>query len=260
MTYFIILTMQAIVQDLLVNYNEQGEGKTVLLLHGWGDSLETFRFLTPELGKYYRLVSLDLPGFGKSQAPQEVWNLDNYAKFVADFVAKILPQDTVLAMIGHSNGGAVIIRGLALNVFSPEKAVLLASSGVRDSGKTRRLVIKAVAKTGKAATFWLPQSTKKKLQKKLYGTVESDMLVTPELKETFKRTVRQDVQKDAEAINLPVLLLYGDGDTATPIEDVGAKLHKSIKGSKLQSVQGADHFVHHGRSTEVTSKIREFLN
>ncbi len=85
------------------------------------------------------------------------------------------------------------------------------------------------------------------------------MLVTPELKETFKLTVRQDIQVDASHIDLPTLLIYGDEDKATPLENDGKKLHKLIKGSRLESVSGADHFVHHAAPERVRSLILDFL-
>lgn len=231
----------------------------ILLVHGWADRLETFNSLAQGLSKNYTVLALDLPGFGKSQAPKEVWNLDNYAHFLAAFLQKLSPANDLCAIVGHSNGGAVVIRGIALRLLAPKKLVLLASSGVRDTDKIKRFAIKMVAKTGKVVTFWLPQKTKKQLQKKLYGTVGSDMLVSPELQETFKKTVRQDIQKDAVQIDIPTLLMYGDQDTATPLGSVGKKLHKLIKNSLLETIPGADHFVHHAQPAHIATLILEFL-
>ncbi len=144
--------MQLVVNQLLTNYSKTGRGRVVLLLHGWGDDCRTFNDLTKELSKKYTVVSLDLPGFGQTQAPQEIWNLDNYARFVGDFLAKL--ELSPYAIVGHSNGGALSIRAVAQVILKPHKLVLLASSGIRDRQNLRRLGLKAVAKTGKAATFW----------------------------------------------------------------------------------------------------------
>lgn len=249
--------MQIVVDGLMTHYQKQGSGKIVLLLHGWGDRLETFASLLPELGNY-TVVSLDLPGFGTTQEPETTWNLDDYASFLKHFLEKVGTSD-VYAVVGHSNGGALAIRALAKNDVAPQKLILLAASGVRDTAKLRRLVIKAIAKTGKVATFWLPQNRRQKLQKKLYGTVGSDMFVTPKLQETFKQTVRQDVQIDAAKLTLPVLLIYGDQDTATPLDPIGNRLHKNITNSRLEIIPGADHFVHQSQPKQVVKLIREFL-
>lgn len=250
--------MQIIVQDLMTHYQRQGSGKTILLLHGWADRLETFQLIAPELAKTYEVIALDLPGFGQTQAPSAVWNLDDYAKFLQAFLTK-LNIKSVYAVIGHSNGGALAIRALATEQLFTDKLVLLAASGVRDTGKLKRGATKAVAKTGKVMTFWLPKTTRQKLQKKLYGTVGSDMLVAPHLQETFKLTVRQDVQKDASKIAAPTLLIYGSEDKATPLVSIGARFQKLIPNARLEVIAGADHFVHQTETPQVNKLIQEFL-
>ncbi len=250
--------MQIIVQGLMTHYQRQGAGKTILLLHGWADRLETFRAITPELAKNYELIALDLPGFGQTQAPAAVWKLDNYAAFLRAFLEK-LGIANIYAIIGHSNGGALAIRALSLKQLQADKLILLSSSGVRDTGKLRRAATKAIAKAGKTAVFWLPKATKQKLQKKLYGTIGSDMLAAPHLQETFKQTVRQDIQPDATKIAIPTLLIYGDQDTATPLETVGKRLNTRIAGSSLKIIPGADHFAHQSAADEVAKEVLEFL-
>ncbi|HUP26348.1 MAG TPA: alpha/beta hydrolase [Candidatus Limnocylindrales bacterium] len=252
--------MQIVVQDLLVHYKEVGNGKTVILLHGWADRLETFQLLMQDLAQQYKVVALDLPGFGKTQPPKGEWNLDDYSQFLSHFLNKTGNASGIHAVVGHSNGGALAIRAVSLGLIRPDKLVLLAASGVRNTAKFKRAVLKLVAKTGKVATVWLPKSTRKKLQKKLYGTMGSDMLISPELIETFKQTVRQDVQADAASLSVPTLLVYGTDDSATPLPDVGQKLHALIKGSQLEVIPEADHFVHQAAPEQVNKLILGFLN
>ncbi len=227
------------------------------MLHGWGDSLETFRSVVSELSKHYECTSLDLPGFGKTDPPAASWDLSNYAQFVHAFLEKISVKP--FAVIGHSNGGALAIHACAQGLLAPERLVLLAASGVRDQRKLQRLATKIVAKVGKVLTIWLPRSTRQNLQKKLYGTVGSDMLVAPHLQETFKRTVRQDIQKDAAHLTLPTLLIYGDHDTATPLTSIGKRLNTLIPNSQLAVIEGAEHFVHQTASEQVNLLIKDFL-
>lgn len=249
--------MQVVIDDLLTNYQEMGNGKVVLLLHGWADSLSTFRDLQAKLSENYRVIALDLPGFGKTEIPKTVWGLENYAEFINHFLTKMQAKD-LKALIGHSNGGALAIKALSTNNVKSEKLVLIASAGVRNKLKTRKLAIKAIAKTGKAATFWLPEDQKKKLQKKLYGTVGSDMLVAPHLQETFKKTVAQDIQADAETVAIPTLLIYAQNDSAVPVSD-GEQLTKIMPNAKLVILPEAGHFVHHDKPDEVFELIKDFL-
>ena len=249
--------MQAVVDDLLVQYQQSGKGsKTVLFLHGWGDSAKTFAGLIKNFDSRYNCIALDLPGFGGSQMPSTAWGLDDYAHFTSAFLKKI--NASPVAIVAHSNGAALAIRAVATDTLSPNKMVLLGAAGIRNREKVKKLIIKTVAKTGKVVTFWLPKNSKKKLQQKLYGTVGSDLLVVPHMQDTFKKTVRQDVQQDARNLKLPVLLVYGSNDTATP-PLYGQIYANLIKQSKLEIVKGAGHFVHHDAEAEVAKKIEEFL-
>ena len=249
--------MQVIVDDLLTNYQRLGQGKKVILLiHGWGDTSKTFIHLMKLFGSNYTLVAIDLPGFGGTQAPTTAWGLEEYAYFVAQCIKKL--DLDVFAIVAHSNGAAVAIKGVAHNVLKPKKLILLGAAGIRNRQKIRNTALKVVAKTGKVATFWLPKISKQKLQKKLYGTVGSDLLVVPHMQETFKKTVRQDVQNDARHISIPVLLIYGADDSATP--PLYGKIYAQLIGNaQLEIVASAGHFVHQDATENVANKIKEFL-
>src|SRR6476661_9108767 len=103
--------MNVIINGLLTNYMREGKGSTILLLHGWADQSHTYDALTECLKKDYEVVRLDLAGFGGSQPPSEAWGLDEYAQYVGAFVEKI--GISPIAIVGHSNGGAVSIKALA---------------------------------------------------------------------------------------------------------------------------------------------------
>lgn len=249
--------MQIVVDKLLTRYELSGRGRLVLLLHGWGDDHRTFDDLRKKLDPKYRVLALDLPGFGGTERPAGVWNLDDYAGFVKAALDK-LQLEQPYAIVGHSNGGALAIRAVSLNLLRPRKLALLAASGVRTNNRAKRFFFKAVAKTGNAATVWLPERYRQTLRKGLYGMAGSDMLAVPELKDTFKKTVRQDVQADAAAINVPTLLIYAADDDYVPLAD-GRHYLSLIKGSRLEVVANAGHFVHHDQPGQVTKLIEEFL-
>ena len=65
------------INDIKVNYKTTGEGQDVLLLHGWGCSLEIWKTLQSQLEQKYRVTSIDFPGFGKSDEPKTVWGVEN---------------------------------------------------------------------------------------------------------------------------------------------------------------------------------------
>ncbi len=249
--------MQIVVDGLLAHYELSGKGKLVLLLHGWGDNVRGLGGLSRSLAKRYQVLAVDLPGFGSSQAPQGVWNLDDYARFTGALLNK-LELRPLYAVVGHSNGGALAVRGVSLGLLKPQKLVLLAASGIRTGGGARRFILKIIAKTGDLATIWLPERYRQALRRSLYGAAGSDLLVVPELQETFKKTVRQDVQAEAASITIPTLLIYAEDDRAVPPAD-GRQYQRLIKGSRLEMLAAAGHFVHQDQPAKVESLIAEFL-
>jgi len=250
--------MNVIVNNLLTNYSVSGNGsKTVVLLHGWADSIATFDDLRAELANTYKVISLDLPGSGGSDAPPVAWNLDDYSQFIAAFLEKVKAGE-IYALIGHSHGGAIAVCGLANALLASKKLVLLASSGVRDVQTTRKKVLKVVAKTGKVLTKPLPKAMRAKMRRTLYKKVGSDMLVAEHMQETFKKVVSQDIQTDAASLQMPTLLLYGENDTETP-PAYGNLLSSRIEGSDLKVITKAGHFVHHDQPDIVARAIGNFL-
>jgi len=248
--------MQVVVDSLLTQYEVQGKGNLVVLLHGWGDSTKGLGGLQKALSSSFRVIAIDLPGFGGTQAPEEVWGLDDYAQFVAHFLKKIeAPQ--VMLLVGHSNGGAIAVRGLSRNWLQADKLVLLASAGIRGEYRGRVKALRMMTKAGKALTQPLPKGVKERLRKRVYSTVGSDMLVAEHLQETFKKVVADDVRADAGQLLLPVLLIYGENDTATPVR-FGELLHENIDGSTLEILPGAGHFVHIDRAAAVVKAIEDF--
>lgn len=248
--------MNVIVNGLSISYDRAGNGPAVLCVHGWGDNLRTYDFIAKSLSSEYEVIRIDLPGFGASQMPEYPWNFSAYAEFLNKFLIKIgIPQ--LRACIGHSNGGALLIHALAQNHIAADKLVLLASAGVRNKNTVKRVGIKMVAKSGKVLTRPLPRQQRLKLQRVFYGTTGSEMLDIPHLQETFKLTVKQDVQEDAKKIAVPTLLIYGTKDKATPVTD-GQKLKAAIKGSRLEVIESG-HFVHLDEPLRVTTSITEFI-
>lgn len=248
--------MQVVVNSLITNYQSAGKGRAIVCVHGWGDNAKTFDQLVKLLSTNYHVISLDLPGFGGSDAPKEAWGLNEYASFVRDFVKKI-GVSNVNVFMGHSNGGAILIYGLANNLLLAGKLVLLSSAGIRNEQQARKNFLRYLAKVAKLVIKPLPKGKQLALRKVAYKALGSDMFVAEHLQESFKRVVNTDVQADASNLKLPTLLIYGDQDDATPAK-YGEKFAAVIKDSELQILAG-DHFIHQQQPLKVFELIKGFL-
>ena len=250
--------MQVLVNNQIISYQVEGSGPVILLLHGWADSKNTFKPLLKYFTKY-KVVALDLPGFGGSEVPSTAWGLNDYANCIADFLKKIdVDPSKIDTIIGHSNGGAIAVYGVAESVFSTKKLILLASAGIRTNKTVKKHLLKVIAKTGSAATAVLPSSYKNRLKSGFYNRIGSDLLILPYMQQTFKKIVSQDVQKQASQISVPTLLIYGSKDTQTP-PIYGKILSKKIVNSKLHIIQNEGHFLHQQNTAKVAQIIQEFL-
>ncbi len=250
--------MQVVIDNLLTHYQKLGTAsRTVVIVHGWGDKAQAWQDFAANLAGSYTVIIPDLPGFGQTQAPDRAWRLNDYANFIAQFLRKIDVQK-IDCFIAHSNGGAIVLRGLGTGTLAAEHLVLLASAGIRGEYKGRMKALRYMAKTGKLLTKPLPVSVQKKLRRKLYTTVGSDMLVAEHLQETFKKIITDDVRVDATCVNIPTLLIYGQQDVSAPVR-YGQLFHEVMPNSTLEIIAGAEHFVHLDQPQRVLGLIKEFL-
>jgi len=250
--------MQVIIDSILVNYNDKGSGKIILLIHGWGDNLSTFDAISPILSKTYNVISLDLPGFGLSGAPENSWSLQDYAVFLQKFLKKINKLN-IYGVIGHSNGGAVLLKGISLKLLRPERLVLIASSGVRNRKKRKKIALLILAKIFHFPLMLLPKNTRIKLKKYLYKKIGSDLFVAENMQETFKKIVNEDITNQISNISTKSMLIYGANDKITPPE-IGKKLASKLQNSEFVAINAAGHFLHQENLQDITTIIEGFLN
>ena len=85
-----------------------GEGQGVVLLHGWGQNCSMMRLVQRELEDRYRVVNLDLPGFGDSVPLKKPMSIKEYAMFVRKLMAELGIEDPII--IAHSFGARIALR------------------------------------------------------------------------------------------------------------------------------------------------------
>jgi pimeloyl-ACP methyl ester carboxylesterase len=100
----------ASVDGIKIHSTTTGTGqKTVILVHGWTCDETTWTEQVPALAKQYRVVTLDLPGHGKSDSPKDAnFSMDLFAHAVEAVRAEVNADHVVL--VGHSMGSPAVIR------------------------------------------------------------------------------------------------------------------------------------------------------
>jgi len=246
--------------DSLTIANEiMGDGEPVLLLHGWMCRIEHMQPVGQRLAKLgYRVHILDLPGFGRSTLPSEVWGVPEYARFVAHYLDHVNLKPTHL--IGHSFGGRISI---VLGADYPEyvkKIVLTDSAGVpfpqTRNQQLRQGVFQAVGAVLSVPGLKTLEPGFRHWARDRFGS--QDLRKAGVLEPIFRVVVRQDLRPYAARIKAPSLLVWGDQDQDTPLWQ-GQVLEKTIPNAKLIVFQGAGHFAYQERITEFVPTVDTFL-
>lgn len=248
--------MKLIINNLAIEYSDQGKGPVLFFLHGWKDNSRTFDPLIPFLPNF-RIIRMDLPGFGDSEAPKTSWNLNDYVDIVKNFIKKLdLNIDT---LIGHSFGGRIIIKGLAEKKFKAERTALIGSAGISKTNVAKKFFFRLTAKIGKILILLPPfMFWRKKIRQKFYNKIGSDYLNAGALRNTFLNIVREDLSAASKKIAIPTLLIWGEYDSQTPVND-GKKLNHLINGSRLKIINNAGHFPHRDNPRLTADLIKKFI-
>lgn len=249
--------MEITINNKKINYEVKGEGKPVILLHGWLASLETMMPLQKHLERSFKVYNVDIIGFGKSDLPDEPLNTNDFGNFLLNFIKTLKIENPIL--IGHSNGGRTIINYAGRNLGEINKIVLIDSAGIKPKRKINYYLNIYTFKTAKKLLKILPNKYNKAREKILSKFGSDDYKNSPEvLRKTMNIILNEDQRKIMPNINAPTLLIWGDKDTATPIGDA-KEMEKLIPNSGVAVLEGASHFSYLDRLRECLIILDEFL-
>ncbi len=227
---------------IAVNYIQEGDGDTVFVLHGWGANIDAVRPIIDVLNKFFRVVALDLPGFGDSPAPDEPIDSFQYAEIVKQLIDYTGTEK--VSLVGHSFGGKLSIVLSSKYPELVEKVVLIDSAGLipRRTIKYHLKVgtFKILKKIWNTLFFYKDESNRLKSLYKLFG---SDDYQASEgvMRKILVKVVNEDMKPLLKDIQAPTLLIWGDKDDATPLYQ-GKIMESEIEGSGLVIFEGAGHF------------------
>lgn len=119
-----------------INYLEEGSGPTVILIHGFPFNHQIWNDFVEKLSDTLQVVSIDLPGFGKSQGLPEGFTIDDVATVVLDWISKRNYTNPVI--VGHSLGGYVTLAMAEQNKDVLGGICLFHSTALADSAEKKQ--------------------------------------------------------------------------------------------------------------------------
>ncbi len=233
-------------------------GYPLVMLHGWGQNLQSLQPMGELLANRSKVHLIDLPGFGKSPAPPEDWDTIQYAQRIHQYLDEQGIEQADL--VGHSFGGRVSIR-LAAKYPQRVRSITLINSGGLQRQRTlgqslRSQWVRTMRNGFKISPLYRDELLTWHSQK--YGS--RDYLHAGELRGTLVKTVSEDLAELAKQIRIPVLLLWGEADTETPIE-MGYRYHSLFSNSQLITIPNRDHFMFQGEGAHLCAYyVDKFLD
>ncbi|HSX47054.1 MAG TPA: alpha/beta hydrolase [Patescibacteria group bacterium] len=224
----------------------------VFIIHGWTYSLDKWTSLVSILEQQgIEVVQLHVPGL--TTTTDHAWDMPGYVAWLK----QQLDGETRPIVIGHSNGGRIALNYAVAYPNSLEKLILIDSAGIYHGdivSKLKRGTFKAVAKLGKPLAK-VPLI--KKVFYKLIGAKDY-YRASEDMKQTMKNMLAADKQLDVSSIAVPVQLIWGADDTATPIADA-KKLQARLAHATLDVIPGTGHSPHATHPSEVAAIIMKAL-
>ena len=247
---------------LKINYEIFGEGKPILVLHGWMACIDAMAPIYNFFKNNRKVVVLDFPGQGgKSDTLKDVWGVPEYAEMVRALIKELNIEGT--DVIGHSFGGRVIIY-LASNykeLFN--KIILVDSAGVKPKTSIKKLAkIYSYKMVKNIYKLFLP---KEKFESKMSelrakrGSSDYSKLDSDVMRESFKKIINLDLTQNLKNISNSTLLIWGENDNDTPIY-MAKIMEKNIKDSGLVVIEKAGHFSYLDNQSKFLNVANVFLN
>jgi non-heme chloroperoxidase len=260
-----------------LHYEDLGTGKPVVLIHGWplsGASWEKQVAALLESG--HRVITYDRRGFGRSSQPSTGYEYDTLAKDLDKIMTTLDLQGA--ALVGFSMGGGEVARYLGTyGSKRVSKAVFIASippfllktadnpdgvDGTIFEGIKKALVADRPAYLSEfLKNFYnVDELGGKRISNQ---AVHQSWMVAAGA--SAKGTLDcvsawgTDFRKDLAAIEVPALVIHGDGDRILPIAATGTRIHEQIKGSRFVVVAGGPHGLLWTHADNVNSALVKFL-
>lgn len=240
------------VEGARIHYQSVGQGPAMFLIHGFPLNGDFFRDNAPALSRNYRVVTMDLRGFGQSTTdPSDPGSVSTYAGDALAVMDKLGVQKAVIG--GMSMGGQI---ALELYRKAPERfsGMVLIATIANPASITEQNLWKGISLQAQAygVKSIVPEfikdmitgkdtASRPDLKKFLEGLMKQTSLDGVK-QGTHALATRPDSLPTLKTIKVPTLIVVGQEDTLYPVV-FSQKMAQNIPGSKLVVVPGAAHAV-----------------
>ncbi len=259
------------IDHALVHYRDEGQGPPILLLHGTFASLHTFDGWVDELKSSYRLIRLDLPGFGLSEVTEDhVYSMERYLEVIKTLLDELGIDRVTIA--GSSLGGWLAWEFALDFPELVERLILIDAAGVeihRHIPLPVRLARLPFAK--KFAPLFINRATIKHFIQEVYADaskISSELIDryyelfaregNPEAFLSIVNTKFVDRAHELPKIQVPTMIIWGEKDSWLPISNAYHFLNV-LPQAKLIIYEDLGHIPMEEAPQETAEDVREFM-
>lgn len=258
-----------------VHVQQAGRGDPIILLHGFAASTFSFHKLTPILSQQYRVIAIDLNGFGYTERPEkrEDFSPSGQVAMVKGVMEKLNIESATF--VGHSFGATLSLLMLQSEPDLVRRLVLISPpdvNGPPPPGWIRNAVGRKIAY---GATRWV-LSRPERFKTILGGAYHRKEVLTPEVSEAYRKrllvegldrafnafarqaTAGGEIELSLEQIENPTLVLAGKQDRIVPLEHCRA-VAEGIPNARLIVLDQSGHSSPEEQPESVARAILEFL-
>ena len=254
-----------------IQYDVEGKGSAIVLVHGTPWSSYNWRHLIPALRQWYTVYYYDLLGYGQSEKNEADISLGVQNKILAELLDYWKLQAPII--IGHDFGGTTVLRTHLLEKRNFQKIILIDPVAIGPWGSPFFAHVNQHEEAFKGIPSYIHESivstyvqgaqhkkmddeTLKGIIKPWIGTIGQN---------AFYRQIAQANQKYTDEIEplygeitTPTLIIWGEEDTWIPIKNAHI-LHRKIKGSLLETIPKGGHLVQEDSPTLLLAYLMKFL-
>jgi pimeloyl-ACP methyl ester carboxylesterase len=258
---------------MTASFSVKGEGKAIVLLHGSMASKEQWLGFTEELLPHYKVVSMDLIGYGRTTRPfhPDEYSLRDESELLRSVLTTTVGPDESYHLVGHSYGGVVALHHAfhhrnkvkSLTVIEPMAFHLLAKN--HELIETSRLMVEeihrciregnAVAGAEMFINLWMPAGTFARIgerEKLLLGEGVKKMVAD------FDAAVNEPLSADDYAtLPMPICLIAGKSSPPYSL-GISEVVARTIPGIEFHWVDGG-HFSPVSHPEQVNPIIADFI-
>lgn len=211
-----------------LNIFVEGNGKPMLLLHGWGQNYQMMEPIYEAFKKEYRVCNLDLPGFGMSADLEKAYTIYDYVNVIKE-VVRFYELDNPI-IIAHSFGARIAFYYASM--FPVRYLIVSGAAGIKPK---------------RHMDYYIKIYTYKLLKKMHLSFVmgsEDYKRANANMKKTLVHVVNEDASEVIPKIQVPILLVWGEKDEQTPMY-MADKILSLNKNATLVVFENEDHFAYY---------------